>query len=105
VSTSYTRVVEINPVSKAIVWQYADTPRQAFYCPFMGNAQQLWNGNTHITDAAAGRLFEVTPKGETVWEYVIPFFNEYQGVARQYQPGAQNTTFRTYRYSKRQVRL
>ena len=68
-----------------------------FYCPFMGNAQRLWNGNTHITDAASGRLFEITSKGEVVWEYVIPFFGEYPGVARQFQPGAQNTTFRSYR--------
>jgi hypothetical protein len=105
VSTSYTRIVEINPATKAIEWQYADTPHSSFYCPFMGNAQRLWNGNTHITDAASGRLFEVTPKGDVVWEYVIPFFGEYPGVARQFQPGAQNTTFRSYRYSKDQVRL
>ena len=105
VSTSYTRVVEINPATKAIDWQYTDTPRQSFYCPFVGNAQRLWNGNTHITDAANGRLFEVTPQGRIVWEYVIPFFGEYPGVARQYQPGAQNTTFKTYRYSQDQVRL
>ncbi len=105
VSTSYTRIVEINPVTKAIEWQYADTPHSSFYCPFMGNAQRLANGNTHITDAASGRLFEVTSKGDVVWEYVIPFFGEYPGAARQFQPGAQNTTFRSYRYSKDQVRL
>ncbi len=105
VSTSYTRVVEINPATKAIEWQYTDTPRQSFYCPFMGNAQRLWNGNTHITDAASGRLFEVTAQGRIVWEYVIPFFGEYPGAAHQFQPGAQNTTFKTYRYSKEQVQL
>ena len=105
VSTPYTRIVEINPLTKAIEWQYADTPRSSFYCPFMGNAQRLWNGNTHITDAASGRLFEVTAGGDVLWEYVIPFFGEYPGVARQFQPGAQNTTFRSYRYSKEQVRL
>lgn len=103
VSTSYSRVVEINPKTKAIEWKYEDTPRQSFYCPFMGNAQRLANGNTHVTDAASGRLFEVTPKSEVVWEYVIPYFGEYPGVARQYQPGAQNTTFRTYRYSREEV--
>jgi hypothetical protein len=105
VSTSYTRVVEIHPVTKAIEWQYADTPHQSFYCPFMGNAQRLWNGNTHITDAASGRLFEVTANGEVVWEYIIPFFGEYPEPAKKYQPGAQNTVFRTYRYSRGEVRL
>jgi hypothetical protein len=103
VSTSYTRVVEINPATKQIEWQYADTPHQSFYCPFMGNAQRLANGNTHITDAANGRLFEVTSKDEVVWEYVIPWFGEYPKPARQFQPGAQNTVFRTYPYSKEEV--
>jgi hypothetical protein len=64
-------VVEINPVTKAIEWQYADAPHQSF---------------SHIADAAGSRLFEVTPKGETVWEY-------------------ENTAFRTYRYPKPQARL
>ena len=27
------------------------------------------NGNTLITDSMTGRAFEVTPEGETVWEY------------------------------------
>ncbi len=40
-------------------------------------AQRLANGNTFICESAFGRLFEVTPEGETVWEYIIPFFNEY----------------------------
>ncbi|MEO8131599.1 MAG: aryl-sulfate sulfotransferase, partial [Bryobacteraceae bacterium] len=84
VSTSYSRVIEVNPATKAIEWQYTDAPRQSFYCPFMGNAQRLWNGNTHITDAAGGRLFEVTPTGQIVWEYVIPFFGEYPGEAHQF---------------------
>ncbi|KYN92271.1 hypothetical protein A3219_21425 [Salmonella enterica] len=43
----------------------------------MGSAQRLANGNTFICESAFGRLFEVTPEGETVWEYIIPFFNEY----------------------------
>ena len=33
---------------------------------------------THpICESAYGRLFEVTTKGETVWEYVIPEFELY----------------------------
>jgi len=75
VSRSYTRVVEINPTTKAIEWQYADAPHSSFYCPFIGNAQRLWNGNTHFTDATS--VLEVTPKRDVVWEYVIPFFGEY----------------------------
>jgi hypothetical protein len=45
-----------------------------FFTPRMGNAQRLPNGNTLINEACFGRFFEVTPQGETVWEYVNPYF-------------------------------
>ena len=34
--------------------------------------QRLPNGNTQIAEATSGRIFEVTPEGEIVWEYVDP---------------------------------
>ena len=34
------------------------------------NAQRLANGNTLICESVSKRVFEVTPAGETVWEYV-----------------------------------
>jgi hypothetical protein len=40
----------------------------------LSGAQRLPNGNTLIVDGPAGRLFEVTPAGESVWEYVNPFY-------------------------------
>jgi hypothetical protein len=51
----------------------------------------LPNGNTLICEGYDGRLFEVTTKGQVVWEYVSPFFrNEPDGYA--------NRVFRTHRY-------
>jgi hypothetical protein len=44
VSTSYTRVIEINPRTETIEWQYADTPHQSFYCPFMETRSALVTG-------------------------------------------------------------
>ena len=38
----------------------------------MGSAYRLPNGNTHVTSGQYGHLFEVTPQGEVVWEYVSP---------------------------------
>ena len=29
------------------------------------------------TESATGRLFEVNPEGEVVWEYILPWFAEY----------------------------
>ena len=51
-----------------------------FFTPFMGGAPRLLNGNTLITEAAFGRIFEVTEMGEIVWEYVNPDFADYSGL-------------------------
>jgi hypothetical protein len=101
---AFSRVLEIDPVSHAIVWSYADDTVNAFYSPFMGNAQRLTNGNTHVTESATGRLFEVTPVGEVVWEYVIPWFDQYPDeAARKTGPGQLNSVFQTFRYSREQL--
>ena len=44
-----------------------------FFSPFMGSAERLPNGNTLITESDYGRALEVTPGGETVWEFYSPF--------------------------------
>jgi hypothetical protein len=99
IPTPYSRVVEIDPATGRLVWEYADPMKPAFFTPYMGSAQRLWNGNTHVTEAATGRLFEVTPAGEVVWEYVIPHFAEYpDAAARRYVPGHHNSVFRSFRY-------
>lgn len=101
---AYSRVLEIDPQTQAIVWSYADPMVSAFYTPYMGSAQRLPNGNTHITESATGRLFEVNPAGEVVWEYVIPWFAPYPDeAARKTGPGLLNTVFRTFRYSAGQL--
>jgi hypothetical protein len=78
----YSRVLEFNPVTLEIVWQYSaveagfeyflDSSR--FYSCFVSSAQRLPNGNTLITEGADGRIFEVTPDHRIVWEYISPFW-------------------------------
>ena len=65
----YSRVVEVDPVSSEIVWS---SPTD-WYSWHISGAQRLPNGNTFICDGPAGRLFEITPEGETVWEYLNPY--------------------------------
>lgn len=48
----------------------------SFYSEIMGAHQRLANGNMMITEAAAGRIFEVTPSGEIVWDYRLPYDDE-----------------------------
>jgi hypothetical protein len=61
------RILEIDPVSLKLVWSYTAAN---FYASNVSGAQRLANGNTLITEGPAGRLFEVTADGETVWEFI-----------------------------------
>ncbi len=53
----------------APVWSYM---APGFYSPFVSGAQRLKTGNTLICQGMSRRLFEVTPAGSVVWEYVDP---------------------------------
>jgi hypothetical protein len=68
----YSRVLEIEPVRGEIVWKYQGTPPESFYSKYCGSAQRLPNGDTLILDSWRGRAFEVTAKGEVVWEFWGP---------------------------------
>lgn len=66
----YTRVVELDPLRKEIVWTYRADPPASFFSPSRGSAERLPNGNHLIAESDSGRLFEVTPGGQIVWEMV-----------------------------------
>lgn len=80
----YSRILEIDPVTLKIVWKF--TPIEAgfecptncykLYSPFISSAQRLPNGNTLITEGSDGRIIEVTPDHEIVWEYISPFWGK-----------------------------
>ncbi len=91
-SLPFSRVLEINPETNGIVWQYMDASVMEFFSPLISGAQRLANGNTLIAEGNHGRMFEVTADKEVVWEYVNPFFNKAAIV------GESNRVFRAYRY-------
>jgi len=66
------RVIEFDPVTFEIAWQYAGTPPDSFYSFGLGVASRLPNGNTLIAESTRGRAFEVTPGKDIVWEYINP---------------------------------
>ena len=72
-SPTFSRVIEIDPATNETGWRYLGEPIVGFYSYMGSGASRLANGNVFITEAATGRLFEVTAEGETVWEYVSPF--------------------------------
>jgi hypothetical protein len=66
------RALEFNPSSMAIVWQYTGTKESPLESDIRSYTQRLPNGNTLITESNPGRILEVTPDREIVWEYVNP---------------------------------
>ena len=72
VRRKWSRVVEVDPLSGQIVWEYRAGEPSEFFTASRGGAQRLPNGNTLITESNEGHAFEVTPAGEIVWEYFVP---------------------------------
>lgn len=66
------RVLEVDPTTDTIVWSYEAPEPESFYTLSRGSAQRLPNGNTLICDSEGGRAFEVTRRGEVVWDWRTP---------------------------------
>ncbi len=89
---NYSRVMEVNPTTGTIAWEYKDKNVQNFYSGICSNAERLPNGNTLICESSKGRLFEVTPDQEVVWEFLNPFYFEWGRF------GLNNVVFKAHRY-------
>ncbi len=81
------RVLEIDPVTLAVVWSY--TAGAQFFSSNISGMQRLPNGNTLITEGAGGHVFEVTSDRQILWEYMNP-----PTTAASRTPG---TIYRAYR--------
>jgi len=71
------RSVEIAPnmadwEATEVVWSFQSGDQGSFYTAFQGATQRLPNGNTFITSTGEGHLFQVTPGGDVVWDFVNP---------------------------------
>ncbi|MHB8574200.1 MAG: aryl-sulfate sulfotransferase [Dehalococcoidia bacterium] len=96
----FSRVLEIDPRTNAVVWSYQETPLLDFFSPFIGGARRLPNGNTLITEGSRGRLFQITRSGEVVWEYINPHFaDNTRGQCRL----GENAIFRASHYLPEQI--
>lgn len=95
------RVVEINPKTNKAVWQFDGgmgvIDKVKFMSAIVGGAQRLSNGNTLITDGARGHIFEVTQKGELVWDLVSTYTTEKTGAFPN------NFLFKTRRYTEEEI--
>ena len=88
-------VIEFNHLTGDEVWRYRGNPTHTFASNFISGCQRLWSGNTLICEGLWGRIFEVTPDGQIVWEFVNPHsFHRDFGASL----GDVNYVFRAYRY-------
>jgi hypothetical protein len=68
----YTRILEIEPLSREIVWQYQTDIPSDFFSKSGGSVQRLPNENTLICESDNGRCFEISLTEDIVWEYQNP---------------------------------
>ena len=72
----FSRVIELNPLTREIEWEYKSEPPEKFFSNGRGASQRLPNGNTLITESDKGHAFEITKDGKVVWEFYSPHVNE-----------------------------
>ncbi|MEM7203718.1 MAG: arylsulfotransferase family protein [Planctomycetota bacterium] len=72
-SADVSRVLEINPLTREIVWDYYGNQKHPFHSSICGSNQRLANGNTLIVETTGGRAFEVGADRAIVWEFFNPF--------------------------------
>jgi len=77
---NYSRVLEIDPNTDEILWEYKDPHPSDFFSCVCSGSERLPNGNTVICESWHGRGFEVTKQGELVWEYMSPFVGSIVGM-------------------------
>ena len=99
-SANRSTVMEINPATNQVVWQYQTKDHNSFYSDFQSSAQKLPNGNWLVTSTNNGHLFEVTPDKQIVWEYVNPISVDDKPYCVKRDDAPENQVHRTYRYGK-----
>jgi len=68
----WSRAIELDPVTREIVWEWKADPPNSFYTRSRGSVQRLENGNTLLAESDRGHALELTTAGEVVWEWWNP---------------------------------
>jgi hypothetical protein len=92
IGTPFSRVVELEVGSGNTIWEYVGEPPEQFFSGHISGAERQPNGNVLVCEGASGRVFEITRRGETVWEWVSPFVTTTAGRQRAW-------IFRALRYA------
>lgn len=87
----WSRIIEMDPITRQIVWEYRGDPPTSFFTARRGSTQRFVNGNTLVTESDTGRVFEITEDGKLVWEWYNPLFsNQGRSIVykmKRFEPG------------------
>ena len=64
------RILQLDPSTGSTETIFEGTLAEPFFTDAIGQHQYQPNGNILITESWGGRVFEITPNGKKVWEYV-----------------------------------
>ncbi len=68
----WSRVIEMDPVRRKLVWKYRGKKGDRLWSKKRGLSQVLANGHIVANASQQGRVIEVTRRGDIVWEYFSP---------------------------------
>jgi hypothetical protein len=77
-------------------WIWTANPPTSFYSQLISGAEQLPNGNIVACAGQSGRILELNPSGQPVWEYINPVVAT--GPLSQGSTPANNAIFRAPKY-------
>ncbi|MFT7464920.1 MAG: hypothetical protein ACI9EF_003280 [Pseudohongiellaceae bacterium] len=72
----WSRIVQLNPATGQITWEYKADPPESFYSSGRGTVQTLRGGNLLVGNSANGEAFEITSEGQLVWRFFNPDVDE-----------------------------
>lgn len=74
-----TNIMTVDPVSGETTVTYGDEPGQEMLSVIRGKHQLLEDGGMLIAEFDAGRVLEVAADGQTIWEYVNEYDDDFVG--------------------------
>jgi hypothetical protein len=71
IDSGKSRLIEVNPVTERIEWEYVGGEHGSFFSSVAGGCELLANGNVLVTLAQEGRVFELTKAEQIVWDHTV----------------------------------
>jgi len=77
-SRGFSRVLEVDPASGEVVWEYRGSPPEAFFTNTRGGVQWLPGDHFLVAESNSGRAFEIDRTGTVLWEFLNPDVSHWQ---------------------------